>query len=149
MKNSDWLVLLPTQADFMIHLTEKEEERFLLALYGRSRRSIVGSQLDIPKKAGDEFWKTYLEFQERKRRIADLKTTATLTDTAPQNEPKAGLKKRKNLGLAKERSKLYRKFQECFSKLLGKKQTVRLLQIDLQLDSCLASIAHYGERAAS
>jgi len=149
MKKADWSVLLPTQADLAIGISEKEEEQTLLSLYGRSRRSVIGSHIRIGKKAGEAFWELYQEFQDKKRKILSA-NKAPLAGEAPgvENQEKNS-KPKKEKKIQPAMAALYARFAKKFSKLIGRSVSIRLLLVELQLDSSLAVYAYHKERAGS
>ncbi|WEA01799.1 hypothetical protein [Mucilaginibacter sp. SJ] len=149
MKKADWAVLLPTQADLAIGISEKEEEQTLLSLYGRSRRSVIGSHIRIGKKAGEAFWDLYQEFQDKKRKILTANKSPLAGEPAAIENPVKNSKPKKEKKIQSAMAALYARFSKKFGKLIGRSGASKLLLVELQLDSSLAVYAYHKERAGS
>lgn len=150
MKKADWVVLLPTQTDLAIGTSEKEQEQTLLSLFGRSRRSVIGSHVKIRKKTGDDFWKVYQDFQERKQRFllsGQERRQTDVSQTSDNVTEKTGAKKNKKY--PSDITKLYECYFKRFSKLIGRKQAFRLLLVELQMESSLSALVFLKERSVS
>jgi len=146
MKQIKWELLLPTHPHLDRKLSEQEEEQFWLSLYGRSRRSIIGSHLEIKKKRADEFWKTYKAFQDKKHSLLADPTVGKNAALPVEVVHTAEIKKTdKELNRAAALSKAYAKYERKFRKLVGKEQSFRLMQLELQLDSGIISVMQLRE----
>jgi len=139
MKKTNWLVLLPARTDIPLYVSGLEEERVLLPLFGKNRRPLISTYLNIKKKNREDFWKLYDEFQLRKRYLAEGSIPRAGTEgSEPKASHDAALShelKEKNLTV--EFAKLYRRFQKKFTAVIGRTQSQRILLIDLQLDCYL------------
>jgi len=146
MKQTTWEVLLPARPQISYKLSEQEEEQLLLSLYGRSRRSIIGSHLEIRKKKGEEFWKLYTVFQDKKHTLlTERKNAETVDLTVNAGHETGPREKGREFNRAELLSKAYAKYERKFRKLIGKAQSARLMQLELQLDCGIWSVMHQRE----
>ncbi|ESU27621.1 hypothetical protein FLJC2902T_19450 [Flavobacterium limnosediminis JC2902] len=122
--------------------TAKEDVEVIQGMYGKSKKELVNSYMEVNEAQADAFWKMYDAYEEErkalgKKRIALINDYITnyekLSNEKADQLVKATLKNNMEYG------KLYSKYYEKMKKVIGAVNAAKFIQLEHGLQTAILS----------
>jgi hypothetical protein len=140
MKKLILFLAIAVSTSALAQSTEKEDVDIVQAVYGKSKKDLVASYMNIQGVNADAFWKTYDEYEVARKTLGQTKIQiindyganySTLTDEKADQLAKAAMKNNMDY------EKLFSKYYDKNKKIIGAIQAAKWIQLEVYLQTVI------------